>query len=139
MTDLEIAQENLGDHSVCFCKNGSFFTEDGRGISPLIRLIDESRDLSGYAAADRIVGKAAAMLFVKADVSAVYGRVTSAAAKEYLDSRGIPCTFGTLTEKIINRSGDDICPMEKTVTDIDDPEEAYSALKERLSQLRKGI
>ncbi len=75
MTDLDTAKAHLSGHSLCLCKDGAWFTDDGRGISPMLRLIGENRGLRGYAAADIIVGKAAAMLFVKAGIAAVYGKV----------------------------------------------------------------
>lgn len=136
MTDLEIAKANLKGHSICLCKDGMYFTDDGRGISPMIRFIEEGRDLRGYAAADMIVGKAAAMLFFKAGVTAVYGEVMSSAGWDFLTKKNIACSFNTLSEKIINRAGDDICPMEKTVEEIEDANEAYLALSARIRQMR---
>ena len=138
MTDIELAKAHLDGHSICLCRDGAFFTDDGRGISPMIRLIEEGRDLRGYAVADIIVGKAAAMLFIKAGIRAVYGAVMSRAGYDFLQQHGIPCTYGTLTETIINRKGDGVCPMEQTVALIDDPEEGTTALKKRLTELRKG-
>ena len=138
MNDIEIAKAELKDHSICICKDGRFFTDDGRGISPMMRFIAEGRELIGSSVADVIVGKAAAMLFIKAGVTEVYGRVMSKAARDFLTERGIPCSFDTLTDRIINRRGDDICPMEKTVADTDDPEEGYRALKARLNETRRG-
>ena len=137
MSDIELAKENLGGHSICLCRDGELLTDDGKGISPMMRFIAEGRDLTGYSAADVIVGKAAAMLFVKAGIAQVYGRTMSRAGKEYLESHGIPCSFGELTEKIINRTGDDICPMERTVMHIDGCGEGYEALKERLAKMKK--
>lgn len=136
MTDLETAKVNLKNHSVCLCKNGECFTCDGKGISPVMKLIEEGRDLSGYSVADIIVGKAAAMLFVKAGVIAVHGVVMSQSGKSYLEKRGVICTFDTLAENIINRKGDGICPMEQAVAEIDDCEEGYNALVRRLRELK---
>ena len=138
MTDIEIAKAKLNGHSICLCKDGEWFTDNGRGISPMMRFLGEGRDLKGYSVADVIVGKAAAMLFVKAGIRVVYGEVTSEAGYTYLQEHEIPCAYGTLTEKIINRKGDGICPMELAVTLLDDPEEGYIALKDRLAQLQKG-
>lgn len=126
---------NLNGHSICLCKNGEWFTDDGRGISPMMRFLGEGRDLSGYAVADMIVGKAAAMLFVRAGISAVYGKVMSTAGRDYLNKHNIPCSWDTLTERIINRKGDDICPMEKTVAEIEDTEQGYLALKRKLLEI----
>jgi len=138
MTDLDTAKAHLSGHSLCLCRDGAWFTDDGRGISPMLRLLGENRDLRGYAAADIIVGKAAAMLFVKAGIAAVYGEVMSAGGRATLEAHGIPCTFGVLTEKIINRRGDGICPMEQAVAAIDNIDEACRALCEKLHSLRKN-
>ena len=138
MTDIEIAKAKLTGHSICLCNDGEWFTDDGRGISPMMRYLAEGRDLNGYSVADVIVGKAAAMLFVKAGIRVVYGEVMSEAGYRYLQEHHIPCAYGTLTEKIINSKGGGICPMELAVAQLDDPEEGYIALKDRLVQLQKG-
>ena len=39
MTDIEIAKENLHGHSICLCRNGEYFTDDGRSISPMMKFI----------------------------------------------------------------------------------------------------
>lgn len=138
MTDLERAKAGLKGHSICLCRGEELLTDDGRGISPMVRFIGEGRELSGWSAADVIVGKAAAALFVKAGVSAVYGEVMSAAGAEYLRAHGVEASYGTLTERIMNRQGTGICPMEQAVSGIDDTEECCKALCERLSQMRKS-
>ena len=138
MTDLDTAKQNLKGHSICLCRNGDYFFSDGRGISPMMALISEGRGLCGYSVADIIVGRAAAMLFVRSGIISVYGEVMSRGGFEYLTAHGIKSEYGNLTEKIINRAGDDICPMEKTVLDINDFNEGYIALKNRLAQMRAG-
>lgn len=136
MTDIETAKENLDGHSICLCRGGEIITDDGRGISPMMRFLAERRDLTGYAAADVIVGKAAALLFVKAGIVCVHGKTMSVSARDLLEQHSIPCSYDTLTEKIINRQGTDICPMEKTVEAISDADEAYEALGRKLAEMR---
>lgn len=136
MTDLEIAKANLKGHSICLCKNGEYFTDDGRGISPMMSFIAEGRELTGFSAADQIVGKAAAMLFVKAGIVSVYGKTMSESGKAYLEANNIPCSYDILTDRIINRQGTDICPMEKAVADINDANEGYKKLVFALNELR---
>ena len=138
MTDIENAKKNLNGHSICLCCGDNLIVDDGRGISPMIRFIKEGRDLAGYSAADIIVGKAAALLFLKAGVKEVYGMVMSERAKELLEKNNVPCTYETLTERIINRIGTDICPMEKTVENIDSPDRAFETLCDRLEQIKNG-
>ena len=137
MTDLERAKAGLKGHSICLCRGDELLTDDGRGISPMVRFIGEGRELSGWSAADVIVGKAAAALFVKAGVRAVCGVVMSAAGEEYLKAHGVEASYGTLTERIMNRRGTGICPMEQAVSGIDDSGECYRVLCERLAQMRK--
>lgn len=135
MTDIEIAKQNLDGHSICLCKNGEYITDDGKGISPMMKFISEGRELSGYSAADVIVGKAAAMLFVKAGIISVFAKTLSESGKAFLEMHNIPYEYEVLSSKIMNRQGTDICPMEKTVSDITDVDEAFLALKNTMAQM----
>ena len=112
-------------------------TKAGLGVSPIIYFLQDGIDLSGYSVADKIVGKAAAMLFVKAGIKEVYAEILSVSGKKFLEEHSINVGYKTLAEKIINRTGDDICPMEKTVADIIDPEEGYEAIRNKLKEMRK--
>lgn len=139
MTDIETAIKNLDGHSICLCRDGEYFTDDRRGISPMMGFIEEGRELHGYSAADIIVGKAAAMLFVKAGIICVHGKTMSESGKAYLEAHDIPCTYDILTDRIINRQGTDICPMEKAVACIDDTESGYEALYSQLLQTQQNL
>lgn len=133
MTDLEIAKNSLAGHSICLCKGGEKIFSDERGIKPLMRFIAEDLNLTGYSAADVVVGKAAALLFVKCKIKAVYAKVLSLSGKDIFERFGIEYSFGELVDKIINRTGDDICPMEKATLLTDDPDRAYEILKNKIS------
>ena len=138
MRDLDTAKLHLDGHSICLCKGSDIMTDDSRGIAPMMKLIAAGTDLQGYSAADLIVGKAAAMLFVKAGIISVFGKVMSVPALDYLKQHDIHAEYDTLTERIINRLGTDICPMEKTVAEISDAEQGYEALKQKLAELRSA-
>lgn len=90
--------------------------------------------LSEYSVADKIVGKAAALLFIKMKVSSVYGSVMSEKARDIFLHYNIPFFYKTLTKEIINRRGDDLCPMEKAVENVNDPEKAYVILTDTVYQ-----
>ena len=137
MTDLQIAKNNLEGHTICLCREGKCLFSEKRGISPMMDFIAEGKDLSGYSVADLVVGKAAALLFIKCKIKAVFAKTISESAKRVLELHGVGYEYETLTEKIINRDGTDICPMEKAVTGTDDVEEAYLILRNRLDILRK--
>lgn len=132
MTDLENAKRHLEGHTLCLCKGGAYLFSEARGISPMMEFLGSGADLSGYSAADLVVGKAAAFLFVLGGIKAVFAKTLSVSGKKVLEEHGIPCAFETLTERIINRAGTDVCPMEKTVEHCTDPAQAYFLLKSRL-------
>ena len=111
------------------------FKSKESGIRPLLQVIHSEMDVKGCYAADKIVGKAAALLYAYMGVSEVYAEVLGKEGRAVLESRGIRVSYRTLTDRIINRRGDDICPMEKTVKDISDPGEALCALEEKLGQM----
>ncbi len=140
MNNLEKAKDILkNQNKTCVLCNGStVYTSEKNGISPMLEFLNDKTELKGFSAADKIIGKAAALLFVKSGVTEVFGEVMSRAAVLVLSENGIKYSYDMLTEIIINRSGDGICPMEKTVEDIDNPDEADAALREKLHQLSGG-
>lgn len=111
-------------------------TISGQGIAPVIDLYEQGV-LKDAFVADKIIGKAAAMIMVLGGVKEVYGKVMSRAGKEYLESRGVKVSNGQCIDMISNRAGNGICPMERTVMEIEEPAEALAALKETLATLRK--
>ena len=136
MSDLQIAKDNLMGNTICLCKDGRCLFSQSRGISPMMNFIDDGVDLSGYSVADIVVGKAVALLFVKCGIKSVFAKTLSQNAKRIFELYGVDYQYEILAEKIINRAGTDICPMEKAVTNTDDPQEAYAILKDELKRIR---
>ena len=137
MTDLQIAKGNLEGHTISLCKDGQCLFSEKKGIAPLMGFIADGINLNGYSVADLVVGKAAALLMVKCKIKAVFAKTLSQSGEEVLKSHNIPYEFETLADKIINRDGTDICPMEKTVLITDDPEEGYVLLKNKIQSMKK--
>lgn len=135
MTDLERAIEirRTGDFAYVFLSNDGEITGYERGIAPLLNIMDTGTDMRAYSVADKVVGKAAAMLYAKMKIKCLHAEVMSLPAKEILDCRGIPCSYGELTEMIRNRKGDGRCPMEQTVAETDDLEEGIALLRIRVA------
>lgn len=133
MKDVELAKKLLiNDKTLVLVKDDKIIESSLNGIKPLINILNDGIDVSGYSIADKIVGKAQSMLIIKANIKEVYAKVLSKDAKELLTKYSIPFAYETLTDKIINRQGNDICPMEKIVKDIYDIDEAYIKLKEKV-------
>lgn len=138
MTDLQTAITHLAGHTLALCKGEDILTSDKRGVAPMLGWIHEGCDLRGYAAADRVVGKAAAMLFVKAGVCEIYAQTLSQSGKAFLESRGVTVHYGELADHILNRDGSDVCPMERTVADVDDVDDGIALMRDKLEQLRRA-
>lgn len=136
MTDLQTAKNNLAGHTICLCKDGNCLYSEKRGIAPMMNFIESGADLTGYSVADIVVGKAAALLFIKCGIQKVFAKTLSQKGKRVLDMYGVEYEYETLAENIINRTGTDICPMEKAVMNTDNPEEAYIVLKNKLLSLK---
>jgi len=123
--------------AVISAKNGLIrFTE--RGIKPLYDLVMQKTDIAGAVAVDRVVGKAAALLYVGLKISALYAGVISKPALSALEKSGIATSYGEVVPYIINRKGDGRCPMEEAVTDIEDFTGAVTAIGNKLAAFNGG-
>lgn len=106
------------------------------GIKPLMVLLrEDKRAFEGGVLADKVIGKAAAMMAVLGQVSELYGEIMSEAAKEYLDKQGVPYRYHKLVPYITNRTKTGKCPMEEAVWNIDDEVEAFDILENTIRQL----
>lgn len=137
-SDIEKAKAALVGHSIALCRNNSIVTSDKKGISPMIDFISDGVKLEGYSVADLVVGKAAAMLFVYAGIKEVFAKTISKGGAQFLQKHNVPYTYEVLADNIISRKGDDICPMEKVVLNVEDEQQAFCLIKEKLEQLRKN-
>ena len=114
----------------------SVYTSNERGVKPLPNLLQSDTNLKGYSAADKVVGKAAAFLYVLLGVKEVYATVISKPAVAVLHQYGISVSYDLLVEMIRNRTDTGYCPMEQATKDISDPEEALSVIKQTLAKLK---
>lgn len=124
-----------GGYTCVVVSGDSVYTSDKRGVKPLMELVDGSDNWRGAAAADKIVGRAAAFIYVYLGVSRVYAEVMSRAAIDILQANGIGVEYSILTDRIVNRRGDGICPMEEAVEGICDCKQAIDAIRQRLKKL----
>ena len=139
MSNLLVAKEYLSKgYSVCLCKDEEILLSSGKGIAFIAFLARDGKKFVGYSVADKIVGKAASHVYVLLGVREVYGSVMTKEGLDILTKNGIVATYGTLVEKIINRSGDGICPMEMAVKDLSESHKALEAVLNKIELLGKG-
>lgn len=138
--DVEIAKALLTEKN-CRCaavKGGDVMMSYSRGIAPLLALKECGADMTGYSAADTVVGKAAALLYVGLGIKELYAQVISERAVAVLKEAGIEVSFSVSCKAIVNRKKDGVCPMDRAVAETDDPLNAYAALKAAAAHLPKG-
>jgi len=142
MSDLEIAKQTLKKKNLtlAIAKNGEIiFQSDSHGVIGLFEAIERlGSNLEGAAVADKIVGKAAALLCAYSRVNAVFASILSFKGKDTLEKNNINYEYEVLVPKILDRTGKDMCPFEKFSLKLENPREAYFRLKEFAEKLREG-
>lgn len=126
------------EYTCVLCRGEISYTATERGIKPLLTWLDSGLPVSGFSAADRVVGRGAAFLYCLLGVKAVYARVMSRPAAAVLETHCIDVQAGSLVDGIINRKGTGPCPFEAAVMDITDPAEALTAIRAKMAQMQKG-
>ena len=122
-------------HTCAWYKDGQFGTTALRGVRPLVLWLRDGSVPPGACAADKVIGKATAFLYVLLGVQAVYGDVVSESALQVLRSYGIAVQWGQTVPNIINRQGDGICPFEAAVRDCTTPQQALPVIHSKMDQL----
>ena len=137
MKELEIAKQQLleGDYTCVICNGEDMHYSTFRGVKPLVQWLDQKLDAKSAYAADKVVGRATAFLYVLLGVKAVYAHVISKPALAVLENNQIQAEYGTLVDNIINRKGTGICPFEEAVLNITEPQAAYQAIREKMIEM----
>ena len=123
-------------YTFCALKEGELLSSRERGVKPLLSLLDEGKRLEGFAAADKVVGRAAAFLYALLGADEVFAGTVSTPALEVFRSFGLPICFEREVEFIMNRTETGLCPMESSVLEISEPAEAERAIRAKLKMMK---
>lgn len=139
-SDLRRAVEILDKsrYTCVLCRGEQILTTEKRGVLPLVEWLEGGEDLKGFSAADKVVGKGAAFLYVMAGVKEVYASVMSEKAAALLSDYGIDGFCRQKVDRIRNRQGTGNCPMEEATKDIESPEKAWEVIRQTLKRLAAG-
>ncbi len=117
MRDIDLAKQLLLEEglTLVLVRDGEvLFKGKGKGLKELSSIYREQADLLlNSAAADTVIGKAAAMFYSAGQIAEVDGALMSEAATEHLTSQNIPYHYTVSTPHILNQTESDLCPMEK--------------------------
>jgi len=142
MRDLELAKEILKQKnlSLVIVKEGeTVFESRSSGIRGLLQAIEKLEErLSASSVADRVVGRAAALLLAYSHVNELYAATLSDGGLKVLEENSIPVEHDHLVPKILDKEGKNICPFEKFSITINSVDEAYNQLKAFTENLRRN-
>lgn len=138
MDNLEKAKNAIsdGNFTCVVCDGFKEYTSTMRGVAPLLKWLDEGINLQGFSAADKVVGKGAAYLYILLEVKEIYANVISRPALDTLKKHNIPISYSILTEAVKNRDNTGLCPIESAVMNIDNPHDALTAIRNKLELLK---
>jgi hypothetical protein len=132
-TDLNLAKKRLiqKNLSLVIVKDGKVLFEiESHGIGDLLKAVNRlGNNMRATSVADRIVGRAAALLFVFSSVRAVFAVTASDGGIEVLESNNVFCEYENRVKNVLNLKKTDVCPFEKLVAKLSSPEKAYAVLK----------
>lgn len=104
-----------GEPTLVLCSKTKTITSAERGVKTLLAFVKEKKNLKGFSAADKVVGKGAAALFCLLGIKELYTPLISEGARGLLEENGIEVFFDEEVKNIINRKGDGICPVESAL------------------------
>ena len=135
--DYARAYLNKNELACLVVKDGQHLYESiARGIFPLYEAhVMQKIDMEGSSLADKVIGKAAAMIAVDAGVASIHAVVISEHAIDYLDEHEINYTYEKRTVYIKNREQNGMCPVETRALASKD----YAELIEKVEEFLKSI
>ena len=140
MTDLEIAKFELYDQNLTLAivKDSTvLYSTKSNRISGFLDAVENCGDkLEGASLADRVAGKAIALLCIYAKIKEVYATVMSRKAVEIFKQYKIDNHCNELVENVLDANKKGICPFEKMAAEMSDPRKAYKAFKDLRENLR---
>ncbi len=136
-SDLRLARLKLHKDklNLVIVKNGAVVFDTGaHGLSGFLLAIEKlGKELAGASVADRILGRAAALLCAYSEVASVFAVTISEEGVQMLRRNDILYEYDNLIPNILNYDRTDVCPFEKLTADLVNPEEAYAKLKRKVS------
>lgn len=124
-----------GDFTLAMVSDENIITKKERGVKPLLELINDNNDYSDYCAADKVIGRAAAFLYVILNVKTIHCGILSENAARVFSQYNISYSYDKIVPYIENRQKNGVCPMETATLNCEDPHEALECIKVTLKEL----
>jgi hypothetical protein len=141
MKDIELAR-NLMDKenkAIVIVKGKRvIFSSEERGIKPVYTALNELKDeFRGSSAADKAVGKAAAMIYAYAGIKEISTVLISEGAINVLNKTPITYEYEKSVPYIKNRDRSGMCPVETISLKTDNIDELLAEISSFLNSINK--
>lgn len=131
--DVNLAMKALKQDrlTLAISKGGNIiFTSRNRGVLDLYCLMKQNTDiLNGASAADKVVGKAAAMLYAVSGIHELYADNLSRGAASILRDAGVKVQYRNIIPFVMNRDRTGMCPVERLANTVDTLEQLMAGLE----------
>lgn len=137
MENLEIAKTTLleNDYSIVLVKENEIVnTSRKNGLLPILDLYNNDKSiLENAIVADKVIGKAAALILKEANIKELYAELISENAIELIDKTNIKYKYNRKVREIRNRDNTAICPMEELALESNNADEFIEKIKEKFN------
>ncbi len=132
---LAIKELNDTDYSLVVVKNNKVkYRSKEESVGSIVNLLENRPELLKNAVvADKIIGRAVAMVCDFASVNYCYGQIVSKGAVDVFENNNLSYKAAEVVEAIKNRDNTDLCPIEKLTLDINDSAKGIEKIKEFLN------
>ena len=138
MRQLLITQLHDTRCSCVIYNDGHTRTFHQRGVKDLHHLLTQEPEIiSGALIADKVVGKGAAALMIAGGVEWVYADVKSEVAMALFEASDVEVEYKEIVPNIINRTGTDICPVERLCKECKSAEECLPLIDKFVAEMSR--
>jgi len=141
MKDVDTAKELLEKEKLALAivKDGKLvFSSYERGIKPLYTAVEQLKDeLEGSSVADKVTGKAAAMLCKYANIKELHTKLISENAMNLLNETSIIYEYDECAPHIKNCDKTGMCPVETLSLEAHNINELLSGIANFLESIEK--
>ncbi|MBF8983547.1 DUF1893 domain-containing protein [Lutibacter sp. B2] len=141
MKDIDLAKAILEKDKLALVivkEEEVIFYSKEKGIKPIYMAVNTLKDqLVNSSVADRVIGKAAAMLCKYSNIKALHTKLISESAMEVLEKENIILTYDESAPYIKNRDKTDLCPVEKLSSDIENTNLLLEKITDFLESIQK--
>ena len=123
--------DKLNNSSLVVYKDGNVQEFQQPGVEPILIYL-EDKDFKGTQVFDRVVGRAAAFLYVYGNADYVYANTISKPAIEIFKKNNIKYEAKNIVDEIQNKDKTDLCPFEKLTKNVENPAQAYGLIYKKM-------